>query len=371
EDATAFSSWNSGLMDRIIPSKFDYYTQKQKEKESGEKKNNKEETLNEFVDFKEKYAERLIQLNRFANNLNEIDSDTKIMKSYIDSIQRVSSISGRKSSPTIGFFPINLNLLMNGLSGIKIYQKFSINSDFLPSNYPETIEFLVKGISHKVDNKWETSVETFMVPKNDITIQPTSSISTKLLVPSTSPYQDQGTIDDPAPIINPKHIGSLSYNSSDVAKDQQKQGFKNSYLSTTNPKSLVSIEGGRYLHPSAAKAYQKWTDELKSQGITYNLSSAYRDFILQNVLSSNKPEGSAAAPGSSPHGWGGAVDLSNLYQLVGGSTNPSDNLKGRKTNDYKKIAEIGAKYGWYNPWRLSDNSGVDEVWHFEYWGIIS
>ena len=45
-------------------------------------------------------------------------------------------------------------------------------------------------------------------------------------------------------------------------------------------------------------------------------------------------------------------------------------LKGRKTDAYKKIAEIGVKYGWYNPWRLSDNAGTDEIWHFEYWGPI-
>jgi hypothetical protein len=41
----------------------------------------------------------------------------------------------------------------------------------------------------------------------------------------------------------------------------------------------------------------------------------------------------------------------------------------RKTyKPYEKIARIGKKYGWYNPWRLSDNFNVEEIWHFEYWG---
>jgi hypothetical protein len=35
------------------------------------------------------------------------------------------------------------------------------------------------------------------------------------------------------------------------------------------------------------------------------------------------------------------------------------------------MAAVGAKYGWYNPWRLSDTMGKqDEIWHFEYWGLV-
>ena len=35
------------------------------------------------------------------------------------------------------------------------------------------------------------------------------------------------------------------------------------------------------------------------------------------------------------------------------------------------MAGIGAQFGWYNPWRLSDNSGQEEIWHFEYWGPVT
>ena len=105
---------------------------------------------------------------------------------------------------------------------------------------------------------------------------------------------------------------------------------------------------------------------MKDQGIEFELSSAYRNLEHQNDLSGK----SAASPGKSPHGWGGAVDFRNLYNLVGGSTDLERNQTARKTQEiYKQIAEVGAKYGWYNPWRLSDAGGdIDEIWHFEYWG---
>ena len=96
-------------------------------------------------------------------------------------------------------------------------------------------------------------------------------------------------------------------------------------------------------------------NELKSNGVNFLISSAVRF---------------GANTGGGAHGYGVAVDFSNLYQAVGGAKTPAANLNARiQTPDYKTIAEIGIKYGWYNPWRLSDTGGtLDELWHFEYWG---
>jgi len=65
-----------------------------------------------------------------------------------------------------GFIPFNLSLTMDGLGGMKIYQKFSVDTDFMPSNYPSSVEFLIKNIQHTVkDNKWITKIESFCVSK--------------------------------------------------------------------------------------------------------------------------------------------------------------------------------------------------------------
>jgi hypothetical protein len=57
---------------------------------------------------------------------------------------------------------------MDGLSGMKIYSKFLINTEFLPANYPNNAEFLIKSIQHKIENnKWFTTLESIVISKGD------------------------------------------------------------------------------------------------------------------------------------------------------------------------------------------------------------
>ena len=184
---------------------------------------------------------------------------------------------------------------------------------------------------------------------------------------------------DPAPFINSNKVGSSGPSQTPVGKSLSDSGYKNGYLPLDK---LVSIgEGasktyypdGQYkLHPSAAKAWFKWKKEMDSQGIKYSISSAYRSYKHQKAIGgggTKSNRGTVASPGGSAHGLGIAIDLGNLYSLVNGSGNPTKNKNARiKYRIYTQIAEIGKKYHFYNPWRLSDSSGTDEIWHFEYWG---
>ena len=50
---------------------------------------------------------------------------------------------------------------MDGLGGIRIYDFIKINSSFLPSNYPQTLEFICTGVNHRLENNdWVTSLKT-------------------------------------------------------------------------------------------------------------------------------------------------------------------------------------------------------------------
>lgn len=137
---------------------------------------------------------------------------------------------------------------------------------------------------------------------------------------------------------------------------------------------LVRIEpgglaryGGFLLYPEAAAQYQKMKAAANAQGINWTLTSAYRDFEHQVSLGA---KATVAGAGSSPHGWGGAIDLSELYRAVKGSGNPAINASVRSTNKlYNWLATNGPSFGWYNPKRLADGSGTDECWHWEYWGF--
>ena len=43
-------------------------------------------------------------------------------------------------------------------------------------------------------------------------------------------------------------------------------------------------------------------------------------------------------------------------------------LSDRLTEDWKIVATLGARYGFFNPYRMANNQGdktLDEAWHFE------
>jgi len=87
---------------------------------------------------------------------------------------QLNNPSGYIGSPTIGFLPFGLTLTIDGLSGMKVYQKYTMDTHFLPSNYPESLEFLINGITHEIkDNQWITTIESFAVPKNPFGTQDT------------------------------------------------------------------------------------------------------------------------------------------------------------------------------------------------------
>jgi hypothetical protein len=213
EDATALSRMNSGLEDRFkkkieIPetSKFidgdDFESlknrleQKTPETESSDTFQNQikkslEASPSSKNPIEKDYEKVFIAFNTFLKDLSNgdgtkppkwnqeaITSFTNVQTQLLEydqfkktqSEQILTSTSETKNnicSPNIGFLPFDLNITIDGLSGIKVYQKYLIDTAFLPSNYPETLEFIVKGITHTIsNNEWITTLESMAIPKN-------------------------------------------------------------------------------------------------------------------------------------------------------------------------------------------------------------
>jgi hypothetical protein len=71
------------------------------------------------------------------------------------------------ASPNAGFLPFDLSVTMDGLSGMKVYQKYIIDTSYLPTNYPSSLEFIIKGISNTIsNNEWITTLDSMAIPKN-------------------------------------------------------------------------------------------------------------------------------------------------------------------------------------------------------------
>lgn len=90
---------------------------------------------------------------------------TEFYKYYHAQIQNL--YDKNYASPTNGFIPISLGVTMEGISGIKIYNAINVDSRFLPSDYPESLQFIIKGVNHSVkDGNWDTSIETVVIAQN-------------------------------------------------------------------------------------------------------------------------------------------------------------------------------------------------------------
>lgn len=185
-----------------------------------------------------------------------------------------------------------------------------------------------------------------------------------------------------------KNAGNLIYDLSPLATMLKGKGYTNGNLNSAVLRNLktadVQSNSIHLLHPIAASNWERLYSEARKSGVLFNISylknAAYRAYDQQ------KQTQQSAKKGFSPHGWGGAVDIQqlytaqeNAYKRITGTTSKPKYPCGapyarevRNTSPlYKWLTENGPKYGWYNPYRLADNAGnQDEAWHFEYWGPV-
>ncbi len=104
---------------------------------------------------------------------NDIDNFKNTLANLVQKSLEIDKASDALNNTTTstnyygtGFIPFNLNLTLDGISGIKINQQFLLDTSYMPTNYPNVMKFLIKNLSHEIkDNKWLTKIETYCVPK--------------------------------------------------------------------------------------------------------------------------------------------------------------------------------------------------------------
>ena len=180
-EATAFSNWNRGIRDRY---KQDITSPQALSKQSDDGSDEESKVQKENQNIKDRYYDTLqgkfkaLGLNKendkftidgdlISNNKNPIINFYKFAQAEETSRNIKNPKIKEKIESSVGFLPFNLNITMDGLSGIKIYNRVSVNTKFLPSNYPNTLEFIIAGVNHKLSNNdWETSLKTVATSKS-------------------------------------------------------------------------------------------------------------------------------------------------------------------------------------------------------------
>jgi len=168
EDATAFTTLNRGLKDRIKPEIFastGYNTNSTINIENTSPEDQFKESLTNF----EKYLGSIGYPKNNPKPPTINDPETLAYKTLLPNImlyiETRTAVKAKKSSGTMGFIPVSVGLTLDGLSGLKLLNGIKVDTSYLPSNYPETMLFVISKLAHKVENNiWTTELETIMIP---------------------------------------------------------------------------------------------------------------------------------------------------------------------------------------------------------------
>jgi hypothetical protein len=165
-NSTSFKNYNEGLKDRIIPKAL-LPSDKEESSDSETYKKELEKNIEEYKNKQKKNA--LEDLKKLYVDLqfdfDVISSFTTFNEGYQQLLLQKHSLD-KATSPF--FIPFNLKLTMDGLGGMKLYQRFSMDQKILPPMYnDQTIDLIIRGINHSITpSGWTTTLDSLSVPKS-------------------------------------------------------------------------------------------------------------------------------------------------------------------------------------------------------------
>ena len=158
QNSLSFSTWNKGYTDRIV-------LEKNIPIDTDEAQENRRTSKEEY----ENTVENAFQAFRRQNDMLW-NQDLFELSGDVAQFFKLKSIEDINSDPSITsplLIPISLSLTMDGLSGMKILEKYTITDEFLPQSYRNNIEFIIKGIDHTIDGSgWVTTIDGEFMPKS-------------------------------------------------------------------------------------------------------------------------------------------------------------------------------------------------------------
>ena len=233
-NATSFSNYNAGLKDRIIEEKLSAPSTiatggVEKEKTKDQIWADPNELLSTF---KSVYGNK-----KWINaNITSFRDNNKQNSSLMLGILTDASNAEQAQLQAPFFLPFNLSLEMDGLSGMKLYQKFLMTDDILPASYErDGVDLQLTGVNHSISkDAWITKLETISVPAEKLGApkrpqQNTSAASRQTYSTTTSENLPQESITPTPPPVNPesatrREAMEISYNGT-FARDGEVSGM--------------------------------------------------------------------------------------------------------------------------------------------------
>lgn len=256
-------------------------------------------------------------------------------KTYINNINVAEFKESGVQSSLSGFIPVELDLTTEGLSGMKIYNKISINQRFLPPAYPKALKFVIRGINHSVKgNLWETNIKTISTSITDqpITSSP-SSFQTRETTQSTGPIEEKG----PIPSKNPNEKLKI-YDQRTVAGVP----FDSRTYKTYQGIDWLVSEMNIYTQDTWRKFLNTLND--KYPGYILKINATYRTY--QRSIELKAINSKNATPGKSPHNYAYGIDM-NVVDPTGKVYMKKDRTPWIESGIPQIAVGLGMRWGGY------------------------
>ena len=184
-NATAFSKYNEGLIDRVIPVKrSEGDSDKEGDSEKVKEDTQREKIIKTFkkITSNEGFWSGVVALfSRQDNSYQDIYADRQWSEELTQTFQSLNNqfiqlLMGYLQSPKEEgglaksaapfFLPFNLSLEIDGISGIKLYETFKVDGKVLPPSYDkDKIKLIITGTDHNIDpTAWKTTLNTQSAP---------------------------------------------------------------------------------------------------------------------------------------------------------------------------------------------------------------
>lgn len=160
-EADALLRWNEGLSDRIIKKKT-VKTAAQLKADAAEAAAEKQNTdtqqdqrrKNINYALGQVYNEKIRRYDRESIQIARTQNE-QFATEYVQNHQAADNNAG-----PAGIIPFEVGIEMDGISGIKIGQAFTINEGIMPAKYDGVVGFIVTGIDHTISgNRWVTNLK--------------------------------------------------------------------------------------------------------------------------------------------------------------------------------------------------------------------
>ena len=157
-EAEALFKWNKGLTDRITTKRKHSTdnsgeTDTEKKAAEAEKLKVQQGRINNITSVLNTYwAKDIYNSEDLKNAVVQYQAYTAY---YLQSYKEEGNTAG-----PAGIIPFEVNIEMDGISGLKIGQAFQINQGIMPNKYYGTIGFIVTGVEHSISsNRWTTKLK--------------------------------------------------------------------------------------------------------------------------------------------------------------------------------------------------------------------